>query len=459
MAKEKDQWRLQDLIDFEIALEESSEVSASAGDEIREGLSQQDFGKDEGAKRRWGLLRWLRLRPEREAGQRVVGVTRFLGIVLLGLMFLGGIGLIRGLIMEVRGTSLRGFNIWILLAATIGVQGLFLLGGVIGYFLMPKITGGLDWVRELIGVLVKKCSGTLDEKIWRKLTDLRSGQKSAVAWRLGRVIQLGGIGWNLGLLTGLFGVLWFTETIFFWESSFSRFGPTSLKNVVTVLSLGISGINPSGVVDASWLANERPTTGSPSAIWKAFFFFAIFLWGLLPRLFFYLLTIFKERKTLKNLHFQDPAHRKLWRGITRVERTVVIEGPSDGVVLLDVGGLNLETEKLRPFLLQTLRVNPEKTYSVGILDEEKEAEAWSAIKKAPCGLVLLVEGWSLSPKQMISLINRIREAADDAAIRVLVLGDGVEPPEDKDFAQWQKFIDELRDPNLECIAYEEGVIS
>jgi hypothetical protein len=67
----------------------------------------------------------------------------------------------------------------------------------------------------------------------------------------------------------------------------------------------------------------------------------------------------------------------------------------------------------------------------------------------------LVEGWSLSPKQMTALAERIRrEAGKDTVLRVLVMGDGVEAPDDDDFQIWQEFIDGLRDPRLECVAFE-----
>ena len=127
----------------------------------------------------------------------------------------------------------------------------------------------------------------------------------------------------------------------------------------------------------------------------------------------------------------------------------------DGVELLDVGGLGLETAEIRPFLLQKLRVNPEKKYAVGVLDASEEQEAWAAMRTAPCGVVMLVEGWSLSPKQMVALIGKIRgEAGADTVLRVLVLGDGIEAPSEEDFQIWQEFIDGLRDPRLECVAYE-----
>jgi hypothetical protein len=204
------------------------------------------------------------------------------------------------------------------------------------------------------------------------------------------------------------------------------------------------------------LKNVSGETGGDN--WDAFFrfiFAALFVWGLLPRLLLWGLAVSKERKTLAALEFQDVEHRKLWREISRVERAVTMEGMKDGVVLLDVGGLGIETDEIRPFLLQRLRVNPERSFAVGILDASEEREAWQAMKAAPCGVVLLVEGWDLSPKQISALILRIRrEAGAETVLRILVMGDGVEAPGGEDFMAWQGFVDGLRDPKLECVAFE-----
>ena len=179
------------------------------------------------------------------------------------------------------------------------------------------------------------------------------------------------------------------------------------------------------------------------------------MWGLLPRVLLWAMAVMKERKTLAGLEFQDIEHRRLWREISRVERAVTMEGMNDGVVLLDVGGLGISLAELRPFLLQKLRVNPESEFSVGVLDATEEREAWRAIEGAPCGVVLLVEGWDLSPKRMTSLIGRIRaEAGPKTILRVLIMGDGLEAPLAEDFASWQEFIDGLRDPQVECVAFE-----
>jgi hypothetical protein len=34
------------------------------------------------------------------------------------------------------------------------------------------------------------------------------------------------------------------------------------------------------------------------------------------------------------------------------------------------------------------------------------------------------------------------------------MGDGIAPPDADDFKTWQEFVDGMRDPKLECVAFE-----
>jgi len=374
-------------------------------------------------------------------------------LLLLVGTFLLGVGVIRGLVTRVNGES--ALNIWVLLAGTIGVQWVILLAGLATFLLARYWIGGLGWLKEVLLSLVRRFAGKVSPDTWKSLIQGKGKQPSALAWRLTRMLQLGGVGFNVGLIAGLFGVLWFTEINFYWESSLSQFGGESLGRVTRFLGAAWGG---GGLTDAQIVGLKDVSGETGDANWNAFFSFifaALLVWGLLPRLLLWVLAVWKERKTLAGLEFQDLEHRKLWREISRVERAVTMEGMKDGVVLLDVGGLGLNEAEIRPFLLQNLRVNPEKFYAVGVLDASEEREAWQAMRAAPCGVVMLVEGWSLSPKQMVALIGRIRaEAGEETVLRVLVMGDGLAVPDEEDFSGWQKFIDGLRDPRLECVAFE-----
>lgn len=477
MAAGKEAWSLEDLVDFEVAVHRSTEIDPKVGREVREGLRDGKLKGFPVEERRWGLKRWLESKPSSNVGRRVVSVTKLMGFGLLVFTFLAGVGVVRGLVTDFSYTEggeifqARGFNIWVFLAATLGIQWLLLIGGILSFVLIRRWSGGLGWLREGMAGLLRKFSPQVDSSAWDSLLRAKAQQRGALVWRLGRIAQLGGVGFNLGLLAGLFGMLWFTKVGFYWESSLPQFGEESLQSTSKMISIpwGGNGVSDWSVVNAedgvSVDVSRAPESSglviSPRELasrdWQMFFFPALIIWGLIVRVLFWVMTVFKERQALARIDFQDLEHRKLWRELSRIEREVTIEGPSDGVVLLDVGGLNLEAEKIRPFLLQELRVNPEKSYTVGVMDSTEERESWEAMRKAPCGVVLLVEGWDLSPKQMTALFDRIRrEAGPETVLRVLVLGDGAVPPGEEEFKAWQKFIDDLRDPLLECVAFKLG---
>lgn len=126
------------------------------------------------------------------------------------------------------------------------------------------------------------------------------------------------------------------------------------------------------------VVNSPPLRVRANLSWAWFFFLAIMVWGLLPRMAALFFSMWKERSLLTKLDFQDREHRQLWRELNQVERTVSMEGMGDGVVLCDIGGLEVSTESLCPFLLQILRVNPEERYSLSVLDAARSTQASSS---------------------------------------------------------------------------------
>jgi hypothetical protein len=117
---------------------------------------------------------------------------------------------------------------------------------------------------------------------------------------------------------------------------------------------------------------------------------------------------------------------------------------------------------VRGFLLRELRVNPEARFTAAVLDEDGEEEALEAIRSADLGVVFLVEGWALAPKQMRALYERVRAVGGpEIPVQFLVLGELQKgkptPPEEDDWAQWAAFVDSLRDPAAEAVAFEEPV--
>jgi hypothetical protein len=105
-------------------------------------------------------------------------------------------------------------------------------------------------------------------------------------------------------------------------------------------------------------------------------------------------------------------------------------------------------------------VHPTAWQSTAVLDAGAEKEATLSLAKAPAGVVLLAEGWSLSPPRMVSLHSKVRSCAGpDAPIKFLVANVGVDHQPTTATAEerreWTRFVDSLRDPGAEVFFFEE----
>lgn len=228
---------------------------------MRKELQEANLGDDELGKRRRGLKYWLfseKLVAKEQVGSRIVTASRILAVILGLVMFLGGIGIIRGLVttysyetgpyhVEVEAQAwtafdlssvnpdtitgqvveAKGFNVWVLLAVTLGLQWVLIVAGLISFLLFRKWSAGL---KSLLASLMSRFAGGLSKSEWARLYSTKKQQRSALSWRLGTVLQIAGVGYNFGLLVGLFGVLWFSKVGFYWESSLPIGAPSLEKD-------------------------------------------------------------------------------------------------------------------------------------------------------------------------------------------------------------------------------------
>lgn len=447
-------WSLADLVDLEVLQDRLSLWKKAWRGGVRDTLEKAKLSSEK-ERRRMGLRAMLDVVRDEEgemSGQRVKSGARFAEWVVFGVMLLIGCGVVRGLLTSFTDheQEVRGLNVWVFLMVTLGVQWLFLGASAVGFVFCKKGLGHLGVFQNLLSSAIGKLAGGVR---------VRTGQL-AWAWRLSRILQTGGVGYNLGLLAGLFGCLWFLQVSFFWETSLPQFGEDSLRRVTQVLSIPAGGegvsrdeIRLTQLGDVSEPTDEDMMNSlSPrmraDLSWGVFFFLVLTVWGLCPRLLLWFGGWWMERRALAGLDFQDAQVRGLWREVTRVERGVVSSQPADGVVVLDLGGIEMETDAMRPYFLRVLRVNPEARFSLGTLDQEVEKKALTAAKNAAMGVVFVVEGWSLSPKQMTLYHQRVREAVGaEHLIRYVVLGS------DEEMSQWSTFVDGLKDSETEVYRY------
>jgi hypothetical protein len=449
---------LRDLVDFE----------ALAGDARMpdEGTVLEAVKGLEGAEaRRVGMKVWLDgvRREGREFPGEVWAGGRFTVGLLMGVvMFLTGIGVMTGMLDRER----MAFHVPMVLGVCVLLPVLILIASWAGWLLRGRFSKGLGFVPRFLGFLVGKLGGGGKMDGWQALR--REGGKGweALGWNLVRLTQAGAAMFSAGLMAGLLGCIWFMEVGFYWESTTPGWMASRLFAAASYLSLPWGWLFPQWVpgITEIWLTQfeadrEDAWRVESAAIWYPFLFASIFCWGMLPRLAFWAYAVFRERRALWALDFTSKRHRELWREIMGTRRADVSEAPLDGVLVLDVGGTGLKEKDLRGFLLRRLRVNPGEWFEVGVWDGKGEAAAAESIRKAPAGVVLLAEGWALSPPRMAALHKQIRSLAKAGTpiyfLVVNVGGDGkLAEVKAEEKTVWKNFTDGLADAALEVFFHD-----
>ena len=315
------------------------------------------------------------------------------------------------------------------------------------------------------GLRRKAISGSLS--VLAKSLRLEGGKGwEALGWNGVRLTQVGAVMFSAGLMAGLLGCIWFLEVGFYWESTTPEWMGDQISMVVGLLGFAWGWAFPEWVPSMEKIAMTRWSDGEimagrmqSAATWYPFLFASIFCWGLLPRLLFWGYAALRERKALGALDFQSKRHRELWREIIWTRRADVSEAPLDGVLVLDVGGTGLQENDVRGYLLRRLRVNPGEWFEVGVWDGKSEAVVAESIRNAPAGVVLLAEGWALSPPRMIALCRQIRSLAKAGTpIYFLVVNVGSDGKLAEVRAEektvWKDFADSLADAALEVFFHE-----
>jgi hypothetical protein len=355
-------------------------------------------------------------------------------------------------------------HVTLFLAVLIGGQWLVLALAAITWLARRRAAEGFSAVQAITGKIARRLAGEREAPWWGRLMHEGGPARAAVLWRLGRMAQAAGIFFNLGILCGLAGLVLVKHVGFFWETTTEVAMESLLEKLTRFLSIPWAAWWPAAVPDAAvikascWVPGEALAPG-PAAWWQ-FLLMATLVWGLLPRLMLWFLAWNSGRSALARLDFQARSHRALWRDLTGSARVETDDRPLDGALVLDVGGSGLTADALHSFLLRRLRVHPVGWHSVAVLDPGAEAEAARALANAPAGVVLLAEGWALSPARMHGLLTKIRASSGpDMPVKFLVANTSPDhtpaaPPPDERI-EWERFVDSLRDPEAEVFFYDD----
>lgn len=437
MPQGSQRWTLAKLIDFEGLL---AAWDGKAGRDRRAGRERAEV-----------FLEWLQSGEAPGYGRRwlaALGTAAFLGGVLAAV---AGAGAVWGTLHR----ELEGVHVIWLLGTALALPWLLFFLGLLAWLLRGRVAGfGLiGWAVERLSLrFLRDDAKELVERI------RRSGELAKVlGWRLVRLSQGVAASYHLGALLGLAAMVLFKRVGFYWETTTERAMEGALETAVRWLSVPWSWWIGTPEVAASRRGADWDGGG---ADWWPFLILCLLVWGLLPRLAIAGWAAWKERRSLASLTFQAPQHRKLWRALTEVRRGEEPKGPVDGALVITIGGAEPDHEALRPFLLRKLRLNPTAWESLGVLDAEREESARSALAKAPAGIVLAAEGWSLAPRQMERALQEVAQRAGERRVIVLVANPGADglkeaTPEERE--QWERFLDR-REGEVELAFFEEDAL-
>lgn len=458
MAREESPWTLEDLIEFEQAVVRSAVPTAE--DRLRVARAVEGLSADAG--RRAGLKAWLeghRSGIGRKFTGALDGVT--FGLQLAALMAGGSA------VLGLWDRELGGINVTVFLAVMLGVQLIVLTAAWMAWLFRRKAGATYSQAQSLIGALARRLAGDREALWWQSLVNQGGPGRRALLWRLACVTQTAAVAFNLGAIMALAALVTFRNVGFFWETTTESAMRGWLEQAVRVIASPWSLFDPAsvpdaGVIDATRWSPEKSGGLPPGpAAWWRFLIAALVAWGLVPRLILRWLCQWNERRALGTLDFQSRHHRTLWRELTGGElREEISKRPTDGALVIDVGGAGFSREVLRPFLLQKLRVNPTAWETTGVLDPEREAAARNALTDAPAAIVLLVEGWALSPRQVESLLAKVSGLKEDRRV-ILLIGNAepngaMRPAEEDERANWKRFVDGLAGSEVELVFYEGG---
>jgi len=432
-----ERWKLEELIDFEVAL--------AAWD----GTSRPD-GLPASESRSAVFKAWKKSVEGVGRGKKWVSSLHIAGLLFAWLLLLAGFGAGWGCFDRQR----EGVHVVVFLAVTLFIPWLVLLAGIVALIFRPERAG-------LIGPLLKRLASKFAGEKGRDVAARIEGNPElvrALGWRVVGKAQGAALNFHLGAIGSLATMVFFRRVGFFWETTTETAMQSLLEGTVKVLSSPWSSFAPRFIPEISSTRRGSGWLGGGET-WIMFLILALAVWGIAPRLLLQGFAEFKEWRILKSPTFQSPAHRRLWRVLTGVRRGQDPAGPADGALVIDLGGISPDHDALRPFFLRHLRMNPVAWETLDVLDTGREASARTALEKAPAGVILLAEGWSLAPRRMEETLKRVLEAGGNrrTVIHVADFDKEGRPREPKpdERAAWEAFLDGQKGLEIELSIHEE----
>ncbi len=478
----KPKWSVSELIDLEYLLRRDEETGDASNDgffadEIEPWIDPGKIDRPDARTLQKALWRWLQTRKSgletsKLPGAAISGAFWTVGTAIVLFMAFLGAGTVLG---TLGYEDSRTYNVLLLFGLTVGIQWLFLTLGLLG------LLAWLIWRNHAFVSFAHRGF----QSIVNHTAERTMSKEAAVWWRENAktrrlftmptmlLTQAAGIAFNVGAIAALVGSVLFVSVRFGWETTAENTMNPALSRATEVLGVPWSWFKPEWVPDQEEIAQSRIRwQGSPldpieSAIltaeesaraWFPFLVCSIAFWGLLPRLLLYTGFDLRRRSELRGLAFSERIHREWWRNLTDIPIEVTTKGPADNAVALLWGGVKPAEPELRVAALQQLRVNVIDTFPAGGAEVDEDTKAIAALekllRKSDLRIVLVVEAWSLAPRDLGDFLDQLRGTIGASApvdcylIGLPQNGKTLTAPKDSEIKVWETFAAERSDPAL-----------
>ena len=449
MKNKRRRWKIEEIVDFEACVHQFHEDIA--GDELIrsntiEPLLEQRPDLEGENRKELAFFSWSRHRLKQvktDPSEYWVQTYQLFTKLIIFIGFLLGVGSVLGMV----NWESKTLNIALMLGVFLFLPwGLFILCWVVSKCSGGNASMSAQWLQNKLKKLLVKRGYSLDR--------LPISLKTPIARSVFLSFQKASISFGLAGIVSMLCVVFFVDIHFYWESSLGEGMKDVWYEICGVLSLpwawsGYGVPNLEDVNAVQMIRGEGEESQQVQLTWALFSVGVIMVWSFVPRVLLMLWGKMRLRSALKNVKFEEKGHRQLWRRLYIKKVTSNHTVDEDAAILVDFGGWKFPEEKLRPFLLQRLRLNPCHSGVLGTLDQSNEKELLGLIGEHDYPVIVCCEASEFSPPALQASLQKFRAYRADVEMHVVVVGEGAEHEEEPEWMQvWNTWIDELADTKV-----------
>ncbi len=317
---------------------------------------------------------------------------------------------------------------------------------------------------HMVGLLASLVVNTAMMKLKRAdiaMPEAAGTMRKPILRRLFVSLQKYSVVYSLACLVAIVVAIFFMEISIYWETTLTSGMESFWAGLAETLSIpwswtGFASPSLADVQAIRFSADQGESVARESVqVWAYFCMLSLLVWSCIPRFLFYCVGKMAYRRTLAAVRFEEKRHRQLWRRLFPIALVSQHDEQDDHATCVDVGGFGLELRKVRPFILQKLRLNPSDPVVLGTLDETKEKTALQVIADKAQPVVLCCEATEFSPRALEAMLAKVKLQGNDQLVHFVLLGSSPSMiPSEQQSQQWMDWVDGLADPDVDLFFFE-----